>query len=283
MQLSGAGGDYTFDNLSSTTWDVTPRKVEVDVEPLGAVSALDAVWALQATLGSRTLNALQSKACDVSGNGSVSAYDASQILRWLVGDFDRFAVAEACDSDWVFAPVSGGSAAAISGGTCEPALLTFPTLSSNVTDGDFRATLFGDCTLNGVSPRAAAQSFATASVKLGRAIQRRRRYIRLPIRVEGIDSFSSLDIDLRYDPKTLRLIKVRKGRGIGRAIARHGRTQDDGVRIVLAATSPITARSNAILTAVFERLKRADSRVEIVRARVDDVPARALNRARRKR
>jgi hypothetical protein len=69
-----------------------------------AISALDAAYVLQAVASLRTFSAEQALACDVTGNGSISALDASMILKYAAGLITTFPVSTACGSDWVFIP-----------------------------------------------------------------------------------------------------------------------------------------------------------------------------------
>ena len=76
----------------------------------GAVSALDAAWALQVAAGLRTFDADQTRACDVSGNGTISTLDASHILQQVVGMVARVPVAQACGADFAFVPEPAAAA-----------------------------------------------------------------------------------------------------------------------------------------------------------------------------
>ena len=61
---------------------LTPRKLG---DRGSAISALDAAYVLQHVVGMRTLDDAQQLACDVSGNGTLSALDATRILQLTVG------------------------------------------------------------------------------------------------------------------------------------------------------------------------------------------------------
>ena len=98
-------GAYTLANLLPGTITVEPRKVGDFGSPV-ATGALDAAWVLQVIAGMRTFDARQRLACDVTGNGSLSALDAANILQRQVGLLTRFSAATRCDSDWLFDPVA---------------------------------------------------------------------------------------------------------------------------------------------------------------------------------
>ncbi|MEO8603816.1 MAG: Ig-like domain-containing protein [bacterium] len=144
---SGAQGDYAFGPLAAGTWSVGAARVG------GADAALataDATWALDVSVGRRSVAGAQALACDVTGDGRVTALDATRILQRLAGRLARFAVAEACGSDWIFVPAAGAPgpvAPLIQNGTCVPASLRFAPLAGPVVNADFDAAAFGDCGL----------------------------------------------------------------------------------------------------------------------------------------
>src|SRR5689334_8953190 len=73
-----SAGSFTFAGISADTWTLQPQKQS----PAGLeISALDAVYALASAAQLMTLTPEQAIACDVTGNGSVSALDAALILQ----------------------------------------------------------------------------------------------------------------------------------------------------------------------------------------------------------
>ena len=65
-----------------------------DVDGDGEVSAADALEVLKSVVGKVTLTDEQVKAADVDGNGKADAADALDILKKVVGKIDKFAVEE---------------------------------------------------------------------------------------------------------------------------------------------------------------------------------------------
>ena len=61
-----------------------------DVDGSGSVSAIDASLILRHIVGVETLNDNALQAADVDGNGVVSAVDASMVLRKAVGAIEKF-------------------------------------------------------------------------------------------------------------------------------------------------------------------------------------------------
>lgn len=147
--MTDASGSYGFSHIGGRTWQITPHKSGgVD----GALSSLDAIYAIQFTLGLRTFTAEQRLAADVSGNGSITGFDAILILRRALGLIPRFPVAETCGSDWVFVPVPDGTQMVtqpqIQTGSCQPGAISLDPLSAQANGQDFEGIVFGDCTGN---------------------------------------------------------------------------------------------------------------------------------------
>lgn len=65
-----------------------------DVDANGKIEATDALWTLQAFVGSRQLDEKAFKAADVDADGEISTSDALKILQKSVGLLDKFAVEE---------------------------------------------------------------------------------------------------------------------------------------------------------------------------------------------
>ncbi len=79
----------TTTHMTATTMAVVMighSTIKGDVSLNGTVSAFDASLVLMYSVGDTTLNAEQLWAGDVSGNGQVTAFDASLILRYVAGD-----------------------------------------------------------------------------------------------------------------------------------------------------------------------------------------------------
>ena len=95
-------GDFAFTDLDPGNWEVEPEKIE-DVAT--GIDSMDASYVLQVTVGSRSFDALQTLAGDVTGDGSISVLDAARILQFAAGTIDRFPVADTCGSDWAFVPM----------------------------------------------------------------------------------------------------------------------------------------------------------------------------------
>ncbi len=170
-----ADGLYTFSGTPQGDWEIDPKKTG---DAGSGISAFDATQVLQAVVGTRSFDALQMLACDVTGDGTISSLDAARILQYQVGRIARFPVAESCGSDWVFVPDPASAAnqrllAPEMGQGCPRGAISFEPLSGMVQGQDFVAVLFGDCTGNwqpaAPPPDATPSPLHTATVTPGPA------------------------------------------------------------------------------------------------------------------
>ena len=89
---SAAHVDANGDKLCDVCGAGTANVVYGDVDGNGILSALDAMYALQASVGKITLTDAQKTVADVTGDGAVNATDALEILKRIVGSVDKFPV-----------------------------------------------------------------------------------------------------------------------------------------------------------------------------------------------
>jgi choice-of-anchor B domain-containing protein len=283
-----SAGSYLLEGLPSAAWTVEPRKVEAGTHL--EIGALDAVYVLQAGIGERQLDPWQQLACDVTGNGSLSSLDASQILRYSVGLITQFPVAELCDSDWVFAPQATVQAnqqlrqPQVAALLCQRGAIGFSPLSADATGQSFAAALLGDCTASwepatGSQAALVPRTAASPHVRLGRPRRGRsraanRRSVRVPLYAAASSPFNALDINVRYNRAMLRAVGVRQAALAGSAALAYNTETPGQLRIALASATAFQQSSRPLLHLVFETRSRRALRslrrsVYLLEARID--------------
>lgn len=148
-----AAGQYAFTGLDGCNFHIEPQKLG---DANSGVSVLDASFILQSVVGLLTFNAQQRLASDVTGNGTVSAFDAALILQQRVSLIGRFPIAVTCASDWLFVPTPASvpnqqiiePASLPADDTCRAGAIALAPLAGQVANQDFSAILIGDCTGN---------------------------------------------------------------------------------------------------------------------------------------
>lgn len=152
--LTEAAGGYLFADVPAAVPLLTPAKLGDFDDGIGS---LDSAFVSQRVVGSRTFDAYQELACDVTGNGAISSLDAARIVQLRLGIISRFPVSLACGSDWLFLPMPSASGnptviePQIGGGACTLGSLSYDPLQTPAAGQDFIAVLFGDCTGNWAS------------------------------------------------------------------------------------------------------------------------------------
>ncbi len=282
---SSATGNYVLTPLAFGTIDVVPRRVGGFGSPT-AITALDAAHVLQVIAGTRTFDARQRLACDVTGNGSLSALDAARILQRQVGTLARFAAADQCGSDWLFeplaAPAPGGSLTMplLSPGACRMGAATYQPLSGDAVGQDFLAMLLGDCTGNWVQGAGfSAVAAAPAEVRLRVSRRTAAGTLRVPIAVDAAAPFLAVDLTLQLGPG-LRATGLRKLGGAAEAMAITNLSRPGVVRVAVASPQPLSPGAILVLELDADAAASPDD-VVLTRALVDDMPALATTGAAR--
>ena len=280
MVTTNSTGNYQFSNASGNI-TIEPRKTGGFGSP-NAVTALDASWVLQAVAGTRAFDANQKLACDVTGNGTLSALDATRILQRQVGLPISFGAADQCGSDWIFKPNPGPALnqrliqPLLSTGMCRRGAIALEPISGNAIQQDFIGLLIGDCTGNWQPPPAGA---ALTAVEPGPHTLRVRSArpagseggLRLPLAVKGDEPYYSLDITIAYDLEHLQPLEVRKLRAAGDALIVSNLAGPGLVRIAVA--SAYSMPSGISIIAVDFDGSGTSTALRVVKAMVDDLPA----------
>ncbi len=136
---SSVDGNFEFSNVPSGNYDLAPMK---QGDKKNSISAFDASKILRYAVGLESLQPYQMIAADVSGNGSISSFDASYILRYAVGLITEFPVG----SDWIFIPTS--FEINDTNWNSAPSYISYSPLNSDKENQDFKGIVVGDVTGN---------------------------------------------------------------------------------------------------------------------------------------
>ena len=251
--VTDANGAYTFNGLDSATWVVQPEK-HGDVGT--AIGTLDAVKMLQAAVGLFQPDANQKLACDVSGNGIVSALDAVFILQQHVGLIQTLPVVQTCGAEWAFvpaaAPVMGTqqmTPPVITGASCQPGTIALSALTGDAVNQDFAAVLLGDCDGSwqpsaggGAVASAGTRACARGSARVlyaGRARRLRDGRSALPLLLSPSFHAQAVDAEVAYDPGHARFLGVRRLGGVRGGVMAVNGSVPGTVRLAAAAAVEI--------------------------------------------
>ena len=188
--LTDADGLYQITALGPGPYVVTPSKTG----DVNGISAFDAALVAQKVVGVITFTPNQSLAADVSGNGTISSFDAAQIAQYVL-EIPNSSVA----GTWTFSPESR----------------TYPTTTSPYTNEDYEAILMGEVSGNwapptlGLSATKSDRRLEKANpthVSLPRVYGLPNTIINIPVTVGeelGAEGILSYEVDLTYDPAVL--------------------------------------------------------------------------------
>jgi DNA-binding beta-propeller fold protein YncE len=281
--ITTSTGSYNASNIPTGTWEIQPAKSG----SIGtAVSSLDASRVLQVISGSRSFNALENLACDVTGDGTLSVLDAVRILQLSAGVITQLPAAQACRSDWLFYPRPDPAqnqtvaVPSLTSSSCRQGNILLNPMLTTVQDQDFDGILLGDCTGNwtptaGGALRLTAPSGVTVHAgSLRRAPGKR---FRMPIYVQGQESFQALDVRLAIDGAALTLRSARPRAAATEALSSVHRVGNT-ITISVASAEPIDARRGSVVMAEFSGdAAAADAAsVRLLSAQVDEQTARLV-------
>jgi hypothetical protein len=226
---------------------------------------------------------------DVTGNGALSALDASYIARFAVGLVDHFPVAITNQSDWKFEKCVPAYP-----GDCGAPAYSFNPFTEAQTGKNFYALLYGEVTGNWPAPGQFAMTKATTSeeqlaqakdLELAaryrregppRPVERRgdagpavlslsgwkalrageRRQLTLDLR--NADGILGRDLTLAYDARRFTVVSIEAaGIGIGLSVVRADRPGES--RLAAYGLSPLSG-SGAVLKITVEALKNTGRR-----------------------
>ena len=256
MAMTDDLGQFTFGETDQGTWELRPQKRGGTG---GAVSALDGALVLRAVAGGGQLDSVQRLACDVTGNGHVSALDASRILQVAVGQVASVPIANVCDSDWAFVPEPTALPnqrlvqPELGSNSCRPGGIVFDPLLGDAPQQDFIAVLFGDCTGNW------SDAHSSNSTRVGRE---GHAHLGTPHRVSGgrwavplfissPEPFLALDVRVGFDGPA-RPVGVQPA-GAGRdAMLRYDSDGHSVLTIALASANTLTSDTGPVAVLMFE-------------------------------
>ncbi len=145
--ITGLDGQFAFSALSTSTWQLSASNTAGEN---GSISAIDASAILRIVVNLDQGTAEQQLAGDVNGSGTLTSLDAALLLQYRVGLIPNLPVADVCGSKWIFVPKVLQTPAhrpvqpIVSSADCQPGRIMYEPLSGQQTAQDFVAVLFGD-------------------------------------------------------------------------------------------------------------------------------------------
>lgn len=158
-----AAGDFRSAELPEGPWLIAPRAPSIASAPLSESDGLEVL----AVAAGAPPSLLRRFACDASGNGRVSAYDAALVLRYVRGMAAALPAWQRCNATSLFfpdvaaAPGMTLSNPFVTSAFCQPGSISVAQGVVPPEGFDFSAVTIGDC--DGSGPPPTASPSATTS------------------------------------------------------------------------------------------------------------------------
>lgn len=237
---TASDGNFVFTIVPKGDYTLRPMK---DGDLKNSISAFDASLILRANVGDVELSPYQKIAADVSGNGGVSAYDASFILRYSVGLITEFPVGD----DWCFIPAE--FALDDNNWNASPLHIEYSPLEEDKSEQDFKGIVYGDVSGTWSAEDAKNltlyKSFAGNAVLEVGSITQDADKVLIPLSINSDCEIISGKLEISYSSSGLMLKDVELNARASGVVLEY--MENDGIiKIAIASQSPLNEVENLI-------------------------------------
>lgn len=232
QQTTGNSGDFKFLDIIYGNYTLRPSKSGASSH---AVGPYDASLILMHAVQIIQLTPYQMIAADVTGNGTVTAMDASYVLRYYVGLISGFPV----DEDWKFVPFS--YPINNSNWSTAPDSIRYQPLNADKADQDFVGMVYGDVSGNWspISPPMLARSNAQTKLVPGSLQIEKDGSCVLPIALLDDSDVVSFGFSCRYDQHHFQFITAQLTEGYSESPLFAYSDHQGIIKLGFAATNPM--------------------------------------------
>jgi len=263
--ITNTEGIFSFIGIPESNYTLFPSK---DGELGNSISAYDASMIMRNVVGLLSLTPYQMIASDVSGNGDVSAFDASLILRYVVGSFPEFPVGD----DWTF--VSTSFAIDSTNWAIAPDTLRYEPLETDTLNQDFVGIIYGDVSGNWTSSTDRGASVIT-EISIGNIQHNNDGRWLIPLEMEFSDEAYSGSFKVLFSNPDLKFTSSSIDSSLTDEILFASNASSGSVNFAFASAQPLNERAVKI-NIFFEEIKPVTpsvSNFEFVYVVVDDKSA----------
>ncbi|MCI0495854.1 cohesin domain-containing protein [candidate division KSB1 bacterium] len=189
-------GQFALHSIPLGNHELTPAKMG-DLK--NSIGAFDASMILRYVVGLDTLSPYQKVAADVTGNGQVSALDASNILRYAVGLITKFPVGK----DWRFIP----SQFEISDDNWSqsPDCIRYTPLMAHQCNQNFKGIIYGDVSgyWSSANQFLAKKFCGVATFEFGEIRKESDSEFFVPVNIKSVADIVSVSLSISFDSNEL--------------------------------------------------------------------------------
>lgn len=248
-QIADQNGNYSFNALHYGDFMLTPQKFG---DQGRSITPFDAALILQHVVGNSQLTPYQRIAADVTGDATISAFDAALIMRYSVRLETKFPVMADSLDWWDFVPTS--FTINDTNWVAHPDSLVYQPLDKDQFNQDFIGIIYGDVSQNWISSTGQAieanKVSIIASLELGNFQPGQNGFIEVPILIENSNSISSAEIELEFDRQILDIMNVATTE-LSKGFMMNYNAKNGNLKIALAAAKPITG-SGSLVNIIFK-------------------------------
>lgn len=184
-------GNYDLSGFGAGAYTVTPSRPNENYLMANGIFADDASRVAEHVVQLITLNPTQQRAGRVSGNMTLSSFDAALIAQWIVGIPSMINQT----GQWKFTPVNR---------------MYGPNINADLTAQNYDALLMGDVNGDWIAPTMRPAAAAPVPddaivVSLADITAAPGTVVNIPVRLENLNSraISSYQFDVKYDPSVI--------------------------------------------------------------------------------
>lgn len=252
--ITDANGNFNCYGLHYGDQFLTPQKFG---DQGRAVTPFDAALILQHLVGANILAPYQRIAADVSGDSTVSAYDASLIMRYAVRLENKFpTMADSLDC-WEFVPAS--FPINDTNWMYRPNSLVYRPLEKDQFNQNFIGIVYGDVSQSWTNPTIApmtVEKISSASFRIEFPSEPSNGLVSIPILLETSQPIISAELELKFDDARFSLAAVNAGELAQGFLISH-RREKGFLSIALAGAKSISG-SGTLVRLLFESKESND-------------------------
>lgn len=237
-RVTDNSGNYSFNELHYGDFTLTFQKFG---DQGRSITPFDAALILQHVVGTNQLTPYQLIAADVSADSTISAFDASLIMRYAVRLEKKFPIMADSLDCWDFVPAS--YPINDTNWVARPDSLVYQPLDQDQFNQNFIGIIYGDVSQNWVSPAAQTwqveQASTIATLELGDFQLIQPGIIEGAILVDHPGSIRSAEIDLEFDSDKFNVVSVRTSE-LSKDFLVSYNSKNGSLKIALAGPRPIT-------------------------------------------
>ena len=235
---SDENGNFNFNQLPFGDYILKPKKHS---DQGRSISPFDAALILQHVAGITQLTPYQRIAADVSGDGTVTAFDAALIMRYSVKLETKFPVMKDSLDSWDFVPTN--FALNDTNWTSQPDSLFYAPLAENQFNQDFIGIVYGDVSQNWISPgmqfNPLYKQRMFAAIQLGNPKLSDAGIIDVPIHVRHTTAVHAIEIEMEFPEKDFELVNIKQS-DLSKEFLLNYHNKNGRLKIALAGAQPIT-------------------------------------------